>query len=245
MNDETTRIQVLCVDDHPLVLSALQQVIQRTVDRTRATLGVARLSAAARTTWESLVVGFTARAWSPGDSLTEQTVQLNPLWIVLAMVGARAAGRPMALDERFVAAWGRILDDAGLDGSLKALMLTLPDERVLGQAMDEVDVEGIHAAREHVRRALADAYAPTLARSYAEADPGAYRLDREAIAARRLRATLLGLLGEQSDAEGRARAVALARAQLQGADNMTDAEAALACLVDAGGDAREEALASF
>lgn len=57
----------------------LQQVVQRTVDRTRATLGVARLSAAARTTWESLVVGFTARAWSPGDSLTEQTVQLNPL----------------------------------------------------------------------------------------------------------------------------------------------------------------------
>jgi aminopeptidase N len=165
--------------------------------------------------------------------------------MILAMVADRAAGRPMALDERFVAAWGRILDDPALDGALKSLMLTPPDERVLGQAMDVVDVEGLHAAREHVRQALADAYAPVLLRCHEACDTGPYRLDPEAIAARRLRATTLSLLGARSSAEGRARAVALARAQLERADNMTDAEAALACLVDAGGQAREAALASF
>jgi len=165
--------------------------------------------------------------------------------MILAMVAAHAAGRPMALDERFVTAWGRILDDASLDGSLKSLMLAPPDERVLGQAMDEVDVAGIHAARERVLAALADAYGPALRRTYAQADPGPYRLDREAIAARRLRASVLALLGHRSDDEGRAEAIALARAQLSGSDNMTDAEAALACLVDAGGEPREEALAGF
>jgi aminopeptidase N len=165
--------------------------------------------------------------------------------MILAMVADHRAGRPLALDGRFVEAWGRILDDPALDGSLKALMLTLPDERVLGQAMDEVDVEGIHVARRRVLAGLADAYASALRRTYDAADPGPYRLDREAIAARRLRSTALWLLGERSDAEGKTEAVALARAQLAAADNMTDAEAALACLVEAGGTAREAALAGF
>ncbi len=165
--------------------------------------------------------------------------------MILSMVGDHAAGRPMELDERFVAAWGRILVDPALDGSLKALTLTLPDERVLGQAMTEVDVEGIHSARRRVMQALADAHAPALARTHAELDPGPYRFDREAIAARRLRNTALFLLGEQSDAAGRETATTLARAQLDGADNMTDSEAALHCLVGAGGDVRERALADF
>jgi aminopeptidase N len=165
--------------------------------------------------------------------------------MILAMVAARAEGRPLALDERFVAAWGRILADPGLDGALKSLMLAPPDERVLGQAMDVVDVEGIHAAREHVLQALADAYLPGLERLYATASTGPYRLDREAIAARRLRATTLALLGHPRDAGSRARAIELAKAQLRDADNMTDAEAALLCLVDAGGEARDAALAGF
>ena len=165
--------------------------------------------------------------------------------MILGMVAEHAAGRPMAPAPAFVAAWGRILADPRLDGSLKSLALTLPDERVLGQAMEVVDVEGIHAARTRVLQGLADAHADALAEAYERCDLGAYRLDREAIAARRLRATVLWLLGERSDPAGRADAVARAQAQLATADNMTDAEAALGCLVDAGGEAREAALASF
>ncbi len=172
--------------------------------------------------------------------------------MILAMVADRAAGRPMTLDERFSAAWGKILLDPALDGSLKSLMLTLPDERVLAQAMDEVDVDGIHAARKHVIGGLADAYGPALLEAYTaagrvggHAEGAGYRLDREAVAARRLRGTTLYLLGERSDAAARAQTIALASAQLAGADNMTDAESALSRLVEAGGEAREQALASF
>ncbi|MCH9681778.1 MAG: aminopeptidase N [Deltaproteobacteria bacterium] len=165
--------------------------------------------------------------------------------MILAMVADAAAGQPMTLDERFVEAWGRILADARLDGSLKALTLTLPGERVLGQAMDEVDVDGLHAARRAVLRGLADAHADALARTRVEADPGPYRLDREAIAARRLRNTILGLLVEQSDAAARVQAAGLARTQLDDADNMTDAEAALHCLVHVGGEHRDAALRDF
>ncbi|MCA9711612.1 MAG: aminopeptidase N, partial [Myxococcales bacterium] len=165
--------------------------------------------------------------------------------MILAMVADRAAGRPARLDERFVEAWGRILSDPALDGSLKALALTLPDERVLGQAMDEIDVDGIHAVRREVLGALADAHGDALARLRVERDPGPYRLDREAIAARRLRNTALALLMERSDPAGRDGAIEQAERQLREADNMTDAEAALCCLVEVGGSVRERALASF
>ena len=39
----------------------------------------------------------------------------------------------------FSAAFGRILRDRELDGSLKALALTLPGEKLIGQAMDVID----------------------------------------------------------------------------------------------------------
>jgi len=165
--------------------------------------------------------------------------------MILSMVDDHAADRPMELDERFVAAWGRILADPSLDGSLKALTLALPDERVLGQAMQEVDVEGIHAARRRVMQALADTHAEALARVQAELAVGPHRVDREAIAARRLRNAALLLLGERSDPAGRDDAVARARAQLERAENMTDAEAALHALVSAGGEVRQQALEAF
>ncbi|MEX1361516.1 MAG: aminopeptidase N [Nannocystaceae bacterium] len=165
--------------------------------------------------------------------------------MILSMVADHAANAPMVADSRFVQAWGQILADEALDGSLKALALSLPDERVLGQAMDEVDVDGIDAARQQVLRTLADAHAPALLQTYERLDPGPYRFDAEAIATRRLRNRALALLGYQSDETKRTEAAARARAQLDSCDNMTDAEAALYCLVEAGGQARDQALADF
>ncbi len=165
--------------------------------------------------------------------------------MILSMVADGVAGRPQRLDERFVDAWGRILTDASLDGSLKALTLVLPDERLLGQAMDQVDVDGIHAARQAVLSRLAQTHGEALVRARAAIDPGPYRLDREAIAARRLRNTALAVLAEHGDADVQTHAATMAREQLDGADNMTDVEAALHCLVRAGGRHREAALADF
>ena len=165
--------------------------------------------------------------------------------MILSMAAQREAGTAMTIDDRFVQAWGRILADEKLDGSLKSLTLQLPNERVLGQAMETVDVDGLHAAREQVLAALADAHFASLISTYEGLDLGPYRLDREAIAGRRLRNTVLGILGYRTDDAACQQAAAMARAQLDGADNMTDAEAALHCLVGAGGDARENAIADF
>ena len=51
------------------------------------------------------------------------------------------------LDPLFVEAWGKVLADPELDGSLKGLALALPAEVELAQAMEVIDVDAIHEVR--------------------------------------------------------------------------------------------------
>jgi aminopeptidase N len=154
----------------------------------------------------------------------------------------RTPGLTRVLDDGFVAAFGDILRDDDLDGSIKALMLTLPDERVLGQAMDPIDVDGIHAARRRAMVELATQHADALRRAYEQHHPrGAYSIERAAIDGRRIANLALRYLVVGGVAGG----VELALAQARTTDNMTDAQAALACLVDVEGDVREAPLGEF
>ncbi len=172
--------------------------------------------------------------WDAGQTLAEATLA--------GLVRDRAADLPLALDARFVAAFGRMLLDPALDGSLRAAMLTLPDERVLGQHADVIDVDGIHAAREFAMRTLALAHHDDLLALYrAEQRRGANEATKEQTASRRARNMALRLLV----ASGRPDGVELALAQFEAADNMTDSQAALQCLVDVEGDASEAPLAAF
>ncbi|HEB90305.1 MAG TPA: aminopeptidase N, partial [Deltaproteobacteria bacterium] len=75
-------------------------------------------------------------------------------WLVEATKIAGEGGVPEP-DPAFASAWGRLLVDENLDGSLRALALTLPAERVVAQALPVIDPDAIHAARECLRRALA------------------------------------------------------------------------------------------
>ncbi|MEM6997194.1 MAG: aminopeptidase N, partial [Myxococcota bacterium] len=164
--------------------------------------------------------------------------------LLLGAVAAEADTPPV--DPRFVEAWGRIIADETIDGSLKALMMTLPDERVLGQAMDVVDPEGLHRVREAAIRALADAHADALGSLWRSLAPsGAYAIEPAEIARRRLRNTCLRYLCAQSDAAARGEAVALAKTQMSDADNMTDVQSAFARLIDVGGQTRADAAAEF
>src|SRR5690606_33268530 len=149
---------------------------------------------------------------------------------------------PMSLDPRFVEAFGRILHDPAIDGSLAALTLQLPDERLLGQQRDVVDVDGLHAARRFAIETLAAAHWEGFSKIYRDvAAAGPYSLDRRAIDGRRLKNAALAYL----TSTGRPEAIAWARRQFESADNMTDIQAALTCLVDTEGPEREQALDAF
>jgi aminopeptidase N len=172
--------------------------------------------------------------WDAAQSLAQR--------LLLELAHEAAQGRPLELDPRLDRAWRRVLDDPELDGSLKALTLALPDERLLGQQMEVVEVDGIHQARLFAVRTLAEAHRDALRETYDRLQPeGGYAIDRASIDGRRLKNTCLRHLValEEDDL------VALALAQFRRADNMTDAQAALSCLVDTNTEARDEALADF
>ncbi|HWB81465.1 MAG TPA: aminopeptidase N [Nannocystaceae bacterium] len=172
--------------------------------------------------------------WDAAQTLGEATIA--------ALVRERAAGRPLAIDERFIAAFGRLVVDPGLDGSLRALMMTLPDERVLAQHATVVDVDGIHDARQLVLGKLAAAHTNALRELYERERPrGAYDNSQRSIASRRARNAALRYLV----AGGGADACELALAQFRTGDNMTDVQAALQSLVDCEGDVADAPLQEF
>ncbi len=174
------------------------------------------------------------KRWDAGQELAQE--------VLLGLIDDHAAGRELTLDAAFAAAWGRILADGSLDGSLKALALALPAEMHLGSQREPVPVEGIHAARTFLRQALAQHHRSALLATYQECSPAvAYSNDKASIDRRRLRSATLSYLGILGGVEERALAVT----QFEGADNMTDAQAALMVLADAPGAEREKALEDF
>jgi len=172
--------------------------------------------------------------WDAGQTLAQD--------LLLELADAASAGQPLELDPLFVDAFRRLLLDPEQDGSLKALALSLPSEKVLSQAREQVDVEGIHTARRfaiaELSRRLGEAWRETYERC---APDGPYRKDRASIDRRRLRNLALRYLTAPGDPD----AVRLARGHFDAADNMTDSQAALAALADHDTAESREALERF
>src|SRR5262249_5289621 len=102
--------------------------------------------------------------------------------LLLELAADAAAGRALALDAQFAAAIGRVLDDPALDGSLRALMLALPNLRVLGEATNPIDYSALYAAREFAIAELARAHRARFAAIAAEQrGDRPYRIERTAI----------------------------------------------------------------
>ncbi len=162
----------------------------------------------------------------------------------LILRGANSAGVGDAagnFSPTVLAAARRVLCSAS-DPAFIAEALTLPGEATLAEQMQVVDPERLHASRNALLRALAEALASDLVRLYAELAPsGAYSTDTAAVGRRRLRNLCLALLVETGAASHRA----LALRQFESADNMTDQFAALAILANAAGGEGEAALAAF
>jgi aminopeptidase N len=118
----------------------------------------------------------------------------------------------------------------------------LPAESVISDRLDDVDPTHVHEARNFVERELGRTHRALLQRRYEElAARGAYSLEPAAIGQRSLRNLCLRYLTAASGY----RDGSLARAQFDGATNMTDMIAALSCLANVEAPEREQALASF
>ena len=133
------------------------------------------------------------------------------------------------LPDEFVLALRALLLDEALDPAFIAEALTLPSESNLADRMEIIAVEAIHEVREAVKATLALRLADAFA-SVREANRsrGPYRFDAGETGRRALKNLCLGYLMELDDP---AVWTDCCR-QLETADNMTDALAALACFAN-------------
>ena len=172
--------------------------------------------------------------WDAGERLA--------LELLVETVGELRRGDAPKLDPGFAAAWGRLLLDEDLDGSLRALSLTLPGERTIAQELDVIEPDLIHAAREFMGKALASEHAEALWSTYHALSPvGPYRHQRASIDRRRLRNAVLRSLVWAGDTE----AIEAAWSQYEDADNMTDAQAAFVVLADHDHARRDDVIQAF
>ncbi len=154
----------------------------------------------------------------------------------------RRGAAPQPLDPDLVTAMRHTLAEVDRDPAFAAEVLSLPSEPFLADQLAVVDVDAIHASRESARAELGRALSLELAGAYvALADPGLYQIDGTSIGRRALRNTCLVHLAAADPERG----AALAKAQFDAGDNMTNVLAALAVLLDLDRPERPAALARF
>jgi aminopeptidase N len=158
--------------------------------------------------------------------------------ILRTLDGAPVAAAAAAL----VAALGRALADRGLDPALREQLLGLPSEGFVAEQLAVVEPVALRAARNAVRNAIGRGLAPLLRDTVESLRTDApYSPDPASAGRRGLRNAALALLVE-AGVEG---ADALAGAQIERADNMTDRLGALVALAHSASRRREPALAAF
>ena len=158
--------------------------------------------------------------------------------IILSMVKSKLFEVPSG----YIEALRKAVNDDSIDQALRAELLTLPSESYLGDQMDEVDVEGIHAASETVKKQIAVALKGDLLHCYqACKEQGDYCPEPADIGRRRLKNLCLSYLMQLDNAQVRS----LSLQQFQDNHNMTDAIASLSLLANYDCPEREAALKAF
>ncbi len=177
-------------------------------------------------------------AWEAGQRLAST--------LILEATAAIAAGQAPVWPAAFVDAARRLLQTHAERGAaFVAEALTLPGETTLAEALDVVDPDALHAARNGLRRHLAEQLEGEFSGLYAGlAVKEAYAPNSEQAGRRALRNLCLSYLLELDTPAVRQ----LALEQFRQADNMTDQFAALAALANVNAadcPERESALAEF
>jgi aminopeptidase N len=162
--------------------------------------------------------------------------------LLLRGVADHRAGRPIRFPEYLVRAFGRVLADGDQDPAFAAEALVLPAELVIAERLDEIDPAAVHSVRLAMRRFLAERLQVQFREGYERfTTSGPYQPDAVSSGRRALHNLCLAFLVELDDEPSRR----LCIAQLQGADNMTDALAALTAIANCDCAERRPALAAF
>jgi aminopeptidase N len=168
--------------------------------------------------------------------------QTYALKLMLQLLEERRQGRAPALDAGLAGAFRATLEAPRLDPAFVAQALVLPSETYVGQQMAVIDVDGINAVREFLRRELGRRLAGAWLECYrALRSDQPYRFEAGEVGRRSQRNLALGYLMAADGQEGKS----LCLAQFRGADNMTDGIAALALLAESELPERPGALAEF
>ena len=122
------------------------------------------------------------------------------------------------------------LGDPSLDDDFKALMLQLPPQAEIAASIGvDVDAEHVEAARQTVRRQLAQSLHDELKHIlHRSVETGPYRADPTGTARRSLRYTALGLLSQTDESF----AVSIAHQDIAQANNMTSEYSAIAAVLN-------------
>ncbi|MDY7573869.1 aminopeptidase N [Actimicrobium sp. CCI2.3] len=175
--------------------------------------------------------------WEAGQRLATRSL--------LALVEVVTDGKPVVLtaaDTLLARALRETLNDRRLGTSFREVILTLPSETMIAEAMTVVEPQAIRSARQALRLALATTLRTDLEAAYADNQtPGTYQPDAISSGKRALKNVALAMLAELDDASVHA----LAQKQYDDASNMTDRLAALAVLINTSAPGRDAALAGF
>jgi len=172
--------------------------------------------------------------WEAGQRLA-----LN---VLLEGISSHRQGRDIIFPDVFVEACARVLADGGDDPAFAAEALVLPSAVYIAEQLDEVDPEAIFVVRTGLRRHLATCLKTELENGYRQfVVAGDYNPDPESAGRRSLRNLCLSYLMELETHEIRSWAFD----QVNNANNMTDAIAALGALANNDCKERRDALLGF
>ncbi|MEN8178796.1 MAG: aminopeptidase N [Pseudomonadota bacterium] len=172
--------------------------------------------------------------WDAAQTLARRTL--------LKLVEGRRAQQAPSLSEGFVRAFRLALRDEATDKALLVEVLSLPSESVLGDQMEQVDVEGLQTMREWLKHRLASELKDDFLEVYRgnqASEP--YAIEPDSIARRSLKNLALNYLMLLDDVEIRG----LCMEQFESSGNMTDRMAALSALANCNCPERSQALTDF
>lgn len=183
--------------------------------------------------------------WDAGNKLSTNLI------LSLTKLSNIDAIKNTPLNENYINAFRSILtscrSDSASDMSLVAYALQLPDEITLSQEMDVIDVDKLHAARDHVKHQLIKNLHSEFLELYqaSAASKNEYIFSPSEVGRRRLRNTCLDYLTSSDDSTVINMGIKLAKEQFDSANCMTDKISALGCLISFESKETVEATSKF